>query len=353
MDKRKPPSSDMQLKLFSAIFTDIATRDTQETMEVPFLSLSKKPRFTPINYSSNGVKVIVSGGEPYGIANIWDWDLIMWLLSQIRHALDRGEPTSRKIRFSRRAFLKEARREVGGAQYERLEKSIARLKNTTVTTTIRAREGRTVMFNWIEYVEIERDKDGYLQSVVAILPEWLFEAVCERKLILSIHRDYFLLTGGLERWLYRFIRKQAGNNREGWNWKLRTLHERSGSLQRYSDFIIDIRKIVNKEQLLDYKLNTFTKNKEHFLHAQRVFVQGDNTIEIEAASPRLVTFLSLKTTTYEKAKQIAPGYDIYALEDDWRKATAKNGIKLQDPDTAFLAWCRKIGQTNPLRSSNR
>jgi plasmid replication initiation protein len=122
MDKRKPPSSDMQLKLFSAIFTDIATRDTQETMEVPFLSLSKKPRFTPINYSSNGVKVIVSGGEPYGIANIWDWDLIMWLLSQIRHALDRGEPTSRKIRFSRRAFLKEARREVGGAQYERLEK---------------------------------------------------------------------------------------------------------------------------------------------------------------------------------------------------------------------------------------
>ncbi|NEP62279.1 MAG: replication initiator protein A [Symploca sp. SIO2G7] len=350
MDKKKPSSSDMQLKLFSAIFTDIATRDMQETMEVPFLSLSKKPRFTPINYSSNGVKVIVSGGEPYGIANIWDWDLIMWLLSQIRQALDVGEPISRKIRFSRRAFLKEARREVGGAQYERFEKCIARLKNTTVTTSIRARKGKTVMFNWIEYVEIERDKDGYLQSVVVTLPEWLFEAVCERQLILSIHKDYFLLTGGLQRWLYRFVRKQAGNNRAGWNWKLRTLHERSGSLQRYSDFVGDVRKIVGKEQILDYKLDIFTRNKEYFLHAQRVFAPENKAYEVEVTSPRLVNFLSLKTTTYEKAKQIAPGYDIYALEDDWRKATVNNGIKLKDPDAAFLAWCRKVAQRNPLCS---
>ncbi|MBE9117200.1 replication initiator protein A [Lusitaniella coriacea LEGE 07157] len=353
MGKKKPSSSDAQLKLFSAIFTDIVTRDTQETMEVPFLSLSKKPRFTPINYTSNGVKVIVSGGEPYGIANIWDWDLIMWLLSQIRQALDFGEPISRKVRFSRRAFLKEARREVGGAQYGRLEKSIARLKNTTVTTTIRAPEGKTVMFNWIEYVEIDRDTDGYLQNVVVILPEWLFEAVCERKLILSIHKDYFLLTGGLERWLYRFVRKQAGNNKSGWTWKLRTLHERSGSLQRYSDFVGYIRKIASKQQLLDYKLNFFSKNKEYFLHAQRVFVKENVVTEVEVPPSRLVNFLSLKTTTYEKAKQIAPGYDIYALEDDWRKATAKNSLKLQNPDVAFLAWCKKVAERNPLYSSNR
>jgi plasmid replication initiation protein len=351
MGKRKSSSSDVQLKLFSAIFTDIATRDVQETMEVPFLSLSKKPRFAPINYSSNGVKVIVSGGEPYGIANIWDWDLIMWLLSQIRQAIDTGEPTSRKIRFSRRAFLKEARREVGGAQYERLEKSIARLKNTTVTTTIRAPEGKTVMFNWIEYVEIERDKDGYLQNVVVILPEWLFEAVCERQLILSIHKDYFLLTGGLERWLYRFIRKQAGSNPAGWNWKLRTLHKRSGSLQRYSDFVGYIRKIVNKKQLLDYQLEIYRKNNEYFLHAQRVLDPRNKTAEI--ISPRMVNFLSLKTVTYEKAKEIAPGYDIYALEEDWRRTTQNNGLKLQNPDAAFLAWCKKVAERNPIRSLRR
>ena len=73
MATRKPPKDDAQLELFSAIFSDIVSRETQDTMEVPFLSLSKRPRSTPIRYSVNGVEVTVSGGEPQGIANIWDW----------------------------------------------------------------------------------------------------------------------------------------------------------------------------------------------------------------------------------------------------------------------------------------
>ena len=128
---RKPPTNDEQLELFSAMFTDIIARETQDTMEVPFLSLSKSPRFTPIHYNANGVEVTVSGGEPHGIANIFDWDLIIWLLSQIRQAKDQGQPVSRKIRFSRWAYLKDARRQTGGDEYRRLESAIARLKHTT------------------------------------------------------------------------------------------------------------------------------------------------------------------------------------------------------------------------------
>jgi len=216
MVTRKPPPNDAQLELFSAIFTDIATRDMQDTMEVPFLSLSKKPRFQPIQYKGHdGVEITVTGGAPYGIANIWDWDLIMWLLSQIRQALDRGHTTSRKIRFHPHAFLKDARREAGGAQCRRLEDAITRLKNTSITTTLRSKHGRTVMFSWLEYTDLDRDENGRLKNATVVLPEWLFEAVSDRKLILSLHNDYFLLTGGIERWLYRFIRKQAGSNVHG------------------------------------------------------------------------------------------------------------------------------------------
>ena len=33
--------------------------------------------------------------------------------------------------------------------------------------------------------------------------------------VLTIHEDYFLLTGGIERWLYRVARKHAGQQEGG------------------------------------------------------------------------------------------------------------------------------------------
>ena len=343
MNTRKLPPNDAQIDLFSAVFTDISTRDAQDTMEVPFLSLSKKPRITPILYKSHTAEVTVTGGAPYGIATIWDWDLIMWLLSQIREALDRGEAASRKIRFHPYAFLKAARRTLGGVQYQRIDEAIKRLKNTTVVTTVRAKRGGTVMFSWLEYGELERDEKGRIRHATVVLPEWLFEAVSDKRLVLSMHQDYFLLTGGIERWLYRFIRKQAGSNKEGWGWYFRTLYERSGSVQRFSDFAIALRNIVEKKQLLEYALTVQEKSGQEFLHAKRVVAQATpECIAVpEGAQAR---FLHLKTKTYEQAKQCAPGFDVYALEADWREATKKNGVEIRDPDSAFLAWCRRVKQ---------
>ncbi|MBE9108275.1 replication initiator protein A [Nodosilinea sp. LEGE 07298] len=344
MALRKPPPQDGQLELFSAVFTDIVTRDIQDAMEVPFLSLSKKPRVEPILYSSKGVDITVTGGAPYGIANIWDWDLIMWLLSQVREAIDKGHPVSRQIRFHRHAFLKSARRDAGGVQYRRLEDTIARLKNTNVVTTVRAADRRTVMFSWLEYVHIDRDDNGRLRDATVVLPEWLFEAVRDRTLILSLHPDYFLLTGGIERWLYRFIRKQAGNSITGWKWRLETLHERSGSTQRLSDFATAIRDIVRDGNLLDYELVLRKEEGQELLYAKRISPSAQKVPEVVPSAITQAQFLRLKTMTYEKAKALAPGYDIYSLEEDWRRATQKKGLVLNDPDAAFLAWCKKVAE---------
>jgi plasmid replication initiation protein len=346
MGIRKVPPNEAQLELFSAIFTDISTRDSQETMEVPFLSLSKKPRFTPILYKSEANEITVTGGAPYGIATIWDWDLIMYLLSQVREAIDRGANASRKIRFHPHAFLKAARRAPGGVQYERLEEAIKRLKNTTVVTTVRAKKGRTVLFSWLEYGELERDENGRIQYATVVIPEWLFEAVSDNRLILTMHQDYFLLTGGIERWLYRFIRKQAGNNEKGWSWQFRTLYERSGSTQRFTDFIIAIRNIAEKKQLLDYALRAYEKDGKEFLHAKRVSakVQPKEPEVVEVPPP--TRFLHLRTATYEKAKKLSPGFDIYALEADWIAKSKQNNIEIKDPDAAFLGWCKRVGERN-------
>ena len=315
-------------------------------MELPFLSLSKKPRFQPIRYAGpNGIEVTVSGGEPHGIANIFDWDLIIWLLSQIRHAADQGMPVSRKVRFSRWAYLKDARRQTGGTEYKRLEAAIARLKNTMITTTVRAKRRRTIMFNWIEYAEIERDPKGHIRDATVVLPEWLFDAVRDHRLVLTLHRDYFLLTGGVERWLYRIIRKGAGH--KTWEWKLKSLHERSGSTQSYKYFARDLRKLISQNTLLDYELSLTEKNSEQYLRATR---RGTEAVvpTPQPSPPDQVQFLTLQTSTYEDAKRIAPGYDVYAIEQIWRRYNEEKQTEIKHPDKAFLAFCGSYAKRNPI-----
>ena len=57
--------------------------------------------------------------------------------------------------------------------------------------------------------------------------------------------------------------------------------------------------------------------------------------------------LLLKTTTYEKARQAAPGFDVYALEQDWREWIVRKGERPKNPDAAFVGFCRRKAQSKP------
>jgi plasmid replication initiation protein len=101
------------------------------------------------------------------------------------------------------------------------------------------------------------------------LPDWLYQGVIGKGGVLTIHEDYFLLTGGIERWLYRVARKHAGKQEHGWGFTMRQLHEKSGSLARLSDFALDVRKLVEQNTLPEYAIS-LRKNDEgeevvHFL----------------------------------------------------------------------------------------
>ena len=48
-------------------------------------------------------------------------------------------------------------------------------------------------------------------GIELIVPDWFYRAVLDDALVLTIDREYFGLTGGLERWLYRIVRKHAGH----------------------------------------------------------------------------------------------------------------------------------------------
>jgi plasmid replication initiation protein len=48
------------------------------------------------------------------------------------------------------------------------------------------------------------------------VPGWFYTSVLDNALVLTIDRAYFDLIGGLERWLYRMVRKHAGGQPSRW-----------------------------------------------------------------------------------------------------------------------------------------
>jgi plasmid replication initiation protein len=151
MTRRLPPKGDYQPDLFAANFADIPIRDQRDTMERPFFSLAKKPRFAPIEYNVGDVWVEVSANPKFGIATIWDADILIWASTQVTEALDRGLTPSRTIHFYPHNLLKSIRRPTGGEHYMRLRAALERLTHTAVRTNIRAQGNKkAASFHWLE-----------------------------------------------------------------------------------------------------------------------------------------------------------------------------------------------------------
>lgn len=257
MARRLPPRHDQQPDLFAASFADIPVRDQRDTMERPFFSLAKRPRLTPIEYRVGNVWVEVSANPKFGMATIWDADILIWASTQITEALDRDSSPARTIRFHPYNLLRSIRRTTGGADYTRLRAALDRLTHTAVRTNIRG-DGRKkfASFHWLEsWTETIDEQSGEPTGMTLTLPDWLYDGIVERGGVLTIHEDYFLLTGGIERWLYRVVRKHAGRQQTGWSFTMRQLHDKSGSAARFSDFAIDIRRAIKANQLPEYEVS--------------------------------------------------------------------------------------------------
>jgi plasmid replication initiation protein len=140
--------------------------------------------------------------------------------------------------------------------YTILKADLDRLQSTTVATSIRQVTGRRLhRFSWVNEWKERSDSHGRAQGLELILPDWFYSGLLERTLILTIDQKYFSLTGGIERWLYRVVRKHAGRQPRGWRFDFRHLYAKSGSLARFSDFALDVRRIARRQSLPGYWLN--------------------------------------------------------------------------------------------------
>jgi plasmid replication initiation protein len=95
-------SLDPQFDLFVPFIADLPLRDQRETMERPFFSLAKRKRLKPIEYvSPNGeVFVNVFPNAEFGMATIWDADILIWAASTLNNLRRQGKNNlPRTLRF--------------------------------------------------------------------------------------------------------------------------------------------------------------------------------------------------------------------------------------------------------------
>ncbi|MFD1911837.1 replication initiator protein A [Halodurantibacterium flavum] len=256
MSRRNLPSSERtRLDPFVVASGDASPRDQRDLMERPFFSLAKSRRTVPILYEAGGVRVEVFAVPEHGMATIWDADVLIWAAGQIVEAENLGLKTSRFLRFTPYHLLTAVGRETGASDYKLLKGALARLQSTVIRTTIRQGEHwRRHQFSWInEWEELTR-RDGRVEGMEFVLPDWFYRGVIDRSLVLAIDPAYFRLKGGIERWLYRVARKHAGRQADGWLFDIPHLHEKSGSLARVSDFALQIRRLAARQSLPGYSL---------------------------------------------------------------------------------------------------
>jgi plasmid replication initiation protein len=241
--------------LFRAPLGCAPVRDVQDLMAYPFFSLAKSRRIAPIEFRTRQVTVRVEGTAEHGLATIWDADVLIWAASQIAEARNRGLRFSRRMAATPFEILRFTRRGTSTRDYLRLKAALDRLQSTSIVTSIRQSTARRMhRFSWInEWKEYADDRER-TPGLELLLPDWFHAAVIDPVQLLTIDPAYFALTGGFERWLYRLVRKHGGMQADGWQFEFRYLYRKSGSLARFSDFAIDLRRIATRQSLPGYRL---------------------------------------------------------------------------------------------------
>jgi len=255
-----------QLELFRALPGDLAPRDAQDLMAYPFFSLAKTHRVTPIDYRINDIAIRVEAVPEHGMATIWDADVLIWAASQIVEARDAGIRSSRLMAVTPYEILRFIGRGTSLRDYLRLKAALDRLQSTSVATSIRQATARRLhRFSWINEWTERADGQGRPLGIELILPDWFYTGVLDESLVLTIDANYFRLTGGIERWLYRLVRKHGGWQRAGWRFDFAHLYRKSGSLARFTDFACDLRRIVARQPLPGYTLAILRPRRGHEL----------------------------------------------------------------------------------------
>lgn len=314
----------VQGDFFLCDFFDALPKSDLGSMEHPIFSLATRPDRRILRYAHNGTEIEVTPSVK-GLATIHDKDILIYCISQLMAGLNAGRAVGQVVMLCAHDLLLATNRETSGDAYKRLREAFERLAGTRIVTNM-ATGGveMTRGFGLIESWEIlRRAKGGRMISVRVKLSDWLFRAVLSKS-VLTLSRDYFRLRKPLERRIYELARKHCGRQPD-WRISVEVLHKKSGSASPRRVFRAMLREMIAADHLPEYHL---TEEAGDILRVTPRVVAGP---ELPPFGPEVL----------EEARALAPGWDVHALEAEWRGFWRASGRpRLRSPARAYLGWIR-------------
>lgn len=278
-----------QLDLFNAdLILDYSLRDELSGMSIPMYALAKNPSRGVWRWDSPDGKYYVEitsrflseqidpdgsirpGEVAPGRATIFDKDIIIYSISKLNEAMERGMPVGPTMRFTAYDFFAATKREPGGNDYKNMVEALRRLRSTNVETNIIGDDGTTTKISGIiNEAEVKRGVRGELQYIEITLANWLFSAVRTHR-VLAINPRYFELSRPLERVLYSIARKHVGHQAiwpEKGPLELEKLKLKCGAAPNspIRNFVADIKRVIKDDNLPDYRLALSESNGQYYV----------------------------------------------------------------------------------------
>ena len=314
---------------------DAALKGDSASMEHPIFSLSKKPDMKVRRYENGESWAEVRPGAK-GLATIFDRDILIYCISQLMAAVNDGRQISKTLRLRAHDLLIATNRDSSGRGYLQLRESFERLQGTQIATNI-ITGGKDIwdVFSLVDRARIVKEsRDGRMQEVEVVLSDWVFQAV-EAQEVLTLDRRYFQLAKPLERRLYELARKHVGQQ-SSFKIGLDKLRNKCGSQSTLKEFRRLLQSIIADDTRHDHMPG-------YVIHLDGDMVEMRPKVGTQRPSLPLFA-LELQAETYERARELAAGWDVHGLEAEWRAWIGKKAITPRRADAHFLAFCKRRGK---------
>ena len=316
---------------------DAGLKGDRASMEHPIFSLSKKPDMKARRYENGETWAEVEPSSK-GLATVFDRDVLIYCISQLVAAVNDGRPISKTLRLRAHDLLIATNRDTSGRGYLQLKETLERLRGTQIKTNIvTGGKEEWEVFGLIDRAKIVREsRDGRMQEVEVVLSDWVFQAV-EAQEVLTLDRRYFQLAKPLERRLYELARKHVGQQ-PSFKIGLEKLRNKCGSQSTLKEFRRLVQSIIEDD------------TQHNHMPGYSFILEGDmvemRTKQPLSPSPSVNGYdqLRLRTESYELARAHAPGWDVHAIEADWRGWIERKGIVPNNADAHFIAFCKRRGK---------
>ncbi|PPI86256.1 replication initiator protein A [Candidatus Pantoea edessiphila] len=244
-----------RLEFFIADNIELSSfRDEIASMEHPFFAL-KGGNTKTREYRNGNITVIVKPNSD-GLATIFDKDVWIYVISKLQESMNVNQEISKTVCFTPYDFFVTTNRTISGRTYQELERTLDRLKGTTIKTNIfySKRKQEIIGFGLIDSWQILEEKKGKLDigMVKVTLPDWLYQAL-HKKRLLKISPDYFRIRKAIDRRIYEIARKHCGIQ-SYFSITLDKLHLKTGSTSLLKMFRHNIKKLANTNDLPDYTI---------------------------------------------------------------------------------------------------